>query len=64
MSKISSEAVRFPDPNPFFSVFALTFWAVTVSAGVVTDAYISTFITSIDMTAQSRVLHFLRQIKF
>ena len=38
---------------------------MTVSAGVVADADISAFITSIDMTLpKAEVLHFLMQIKF
>ena len=62
MSKIRyRKQFGFPIFNPLLSVFALTFWAVTVSAGVVTDAYISTFITSIDMTAQSRGTAFFQR---
>ena len=54
MSKIRyRKQFVFPHPNPFFTVFALTFRAVTVSAGVVADADISAFVASIDMTAQS-----------
>ena len=55
MSKIRHwKQLGFPVFNPFFAVFALTFRAVPVSAGVVADADVSALVTRIDMPAQSR----------
>jgi hypothetical protein len=42
----------FSSQNPIFSVFALTFWAMTVAARVVTNADVSTFVTRINVSAQ------------
>ena len=44
----------FPILNPFFTLSALTFWAMAVSTGVVADADISAFVASVNMTTQSR----------
>ena len=38
--------------DPHFLVQALTFWAMSVAATVITDAQMATLITSINMTAQ------------
>ena len=38
---------------PVFAVSALAFWTVPVTAAVVADADVPTFITGIDMTTQS-----------